>query len=153
MGISGPAPKPASRRARNNRDPHPYRTFPQPDFAGPRDLPDDLIDFREEWHPAVLRWWSRWCESPLSSEFSEVEWSELEVAAALLQKFWTGSRSVECAGELRQRMSQLGATPEARQKLRIAYATADEKEQFMPPAKSSRERYGSLTALPQSKSG
>lgn len=152
MGISGPAPKAADQRARRNRD----------TFAGGgkvlvlhraerQDLPDDLLA-REDWHPATRRWWSRWADSVLAKDFTEVEWSELEVAAVCHHRFMV-KPSFAMAGELRQRMAKYGATPEDRAKLRLSFADADEKERAgaaSTPVAASRIVYGPLTAAPVS---
>ena len=72
----GPPPKDPSRRARTNKGPVPTRVI-QVDRMEPGDLPDDLLPDGEVWHPATLRWWRRWCESPLAQDLPAVDWSEL----------------------------------------------------------------------------
>lgn len=146
MAGIGPPPKPADRRARRNKDAVPGR---QVSFlpVSPMDLPGDLLPDGEEWHTATLRWWKRWCESPLAENLPEVDWSELEACAVLHHEFMR-KRSFTLGSELRLRMAKWGATPEDRARLRITVADADAKDSGPKPAGGSRERRGALRALP-----
>lgn len=146
MAGRGPAPKDPSRRARVNKDPIPTRVI-EVDSVAPMELPVDLLPDGDEWHPATLRWWRRWCESPLAADLPEVDWAELEACAVLHHEFMR-KRSFTLGSELRLRMAKFGATPEDRARLRIQLATADEKDHRRPdPGKGSRKRYGDLHVL------
>lgn len=139
-------PKPPERRARRNKDPIPAKTF-EVDPITPYGLPDDLLPGDEEWHPATLRWWQRWCESPLAAELPAVDWSELE-ACAVLHHEYMKKRSFTLSSELRLRMAAFGATPVDRARLRYQVAVADEKDAARPgPSTSARVRYGDLRAV------
>lgn len=118
--------------------------------VAPAALPMDLLPDGDEWHPATLRWWRRWRESPLAENLPAVDWSELEACAVLHHEFMR-KRSFTLGSELRLRMAKWGATPEDRARLRISIADADEKDAKRPAAPSSRERRGSLRALPTPK--
>ena len=144
----GPPPKDPSRRARTNKGPIPAKVI-QIDRMEPGDLPDDLLPDGETWHPATLRWWRRWCSSPLAQHLPAVDWSELE-ACAVLHHQYMRKRSFTLAGELRLRMAKFGATPEDRARLRIQVADADEKDdkRAAKAGGSARERYGKLRVLP-----
>jgi hypothetical protein len=147
MAGRGPRPKPADRRARTNKDPIPSREVSVLPVA-PMALPMDLLPEGEEWHPATLRWWGRWCESPLAENLPEVDWSELEACAVLHHEFMR-KRSFTLGSELRLRMAKWGATPEDRARLRITIADADAKDPgSSKPASGARERRGALRALP-----
>lgn len=147
MAGRGPAPKDPSRRARVNKDPIPARVVDAPSLV-PMDLPGDLLPEGEEWHPATLRWWSRWCESPLAENLPAVDWSELEACAVLHHEFMR-KRSFTLGSELRLRMAKFGSTPEDRARLRISIADADEKDSKRTGERpSSRQRRGTLRALP-----
>lgn len=147
MAGRGPAPKPASRRARTNKDPIPSRVV-EVDATAPMELPSDLLPDGDAWHPATLRWWSRWCESPLAQDLPAVDWSELEACAVLHHEFMV-KRSFTLGSELRLRMGKFGSTPEDRARLRIQLATADEKDQRRPAVagSASRSRYGGLKVV------
>ncbi|MBT0771823.1 hypothetical protein KIH74_22975 [Kineosporia sp. J2-2] len=152
MAGRGPAPKPSSRRVRTNGGPTPERLIEHtPTF--PRELPDDLLEYDEVWHPATIRWWNRWCESPLIETWSEVDWSELEACAVLHHEFMK-KRTFTLASEIRLRVAKFGATPEDRARLRIVFADADEKDsrRQAKPGLSSRERLGVLKSLPSASS-
>jgi hypothetical protein len=149
QGGRGPAPTDPARRARGNREPGPLTVVRIERVEPLRDLPADLLADGEVWHPATLRWWRTWCDSPLAKNLLEVDWRELEVTALLHHDYMQGCRSM--APELRLRMAKWGATPEDRARLRIQVAMADECEASAgptPPAVSARERYGDLRALP-----
>lgn len=146
MAGRGPRPKPADRRARTNKDPVAGRVV-EADGEEPAGLPMDLLPDDEDWHPATLRWWARWCESPLAQNLPAVDWSELEACAVLHHEFMR-KRSFTLGSELRLRMAKWGATPEDRARLRITIADADAKDEQRPAVPSSRERRGSLHALP-----
>lgn len=141
-------PKPPERRARRNKDQIAGKLFEvEPQSVYP--LPDDLLPDDEDWHPATLRWWRRWCDSPLAAELPAVDWSELEACAVLHHQFMK-KRSFTLASELRLRMSAFGATPVDRARLRYQVAVADEKETNAPSpslARSARDRRGTLHAL------
>jgi hypothetical protein len=85
----------------------------------PYELPVDLLPVGEDhWHPATVRWWSRWVESPLAARLPAVDWSELEATAVLHHEFMR-KRTFSLAGELRLRMAAFGATPADRMRLKI----------------------------------
>lgn len=144
----GPPPKPADRRARRNKDPIPTRVFEVlPGEAYP--LPDDLLPADEEWHPATRRWWTRWCNSPLTADLPEVDWCELEVAAVIHHRFMK-KPTFALAAELRQRVAAFGGTPVDRARLRYQIAIADREEtarDMEPPRKTAKKQYGGLAVI------
>jgi hypothetical protein len=91
------------------------------------ELPGDLLPDGEVWHPATLRWWQRWCESPLTDNLPAVDWSEL-AACAVLHHEYMRKRTFTLASELRLRMAKFGATPEDRARLRIQLDLLDGDE-------------------------
>jgi hypothetical protein len=118
------------------------------------ELPDDLLPPGDlAWHPATLRWWNRWCDSPLATRLPEVDWSELE-ATAVLHHEYMRKRTFTLASELRLRMQKFGATPEDRMRLRILVADADDKDgggrpELAATGTSARERFSSrMVTLP-----
>lgn len=143
-GFGNTIPKDPDKRARRNK-PAGLKAVPITPTK-PYDLPDDLLPEGDVWHPATLRWWKSWCESPLAAELPENDWRELEATAVLHHEFMR-KRSFTLASELRLRMQLFGATPLDRQRLRIAVSTADEKEDQWsrsPVAGTARQRYGDL---------
>lgn len=91
------------------------------------------------WPDITRRWWQAWADSPLTQDFTEVEWYTLLEAAMLHARFWTGDTKV--AGELRQRVSKFGATAEDRAKLRIQFATAVDTEDKVIDRAEKRSSY------------
>lgn len=146
MAGRGPAPKDPDRRARRNAQPVGQRVI-EIEALAPMDLPADLLPDGEEWHPATLRWWERWCDSPLASDLPAVDWSELE-ACAVLHHEYMRKRTFTLASELRLRMGKFGGTPEDRARLRITLADADEKDSKRPVRGGTSQRYGDLHVLP-----
>jgi hypothetical protein len=144
----GPTPKDPARRARRNADPISGRVIEIGQRHDHAELPDDLLPDGDYWHPATLRWWARWVDSPLADFLPEVDWSELEATAVLHHEFMR-KRTFTLASELRLRMQKYGATPEDRARLRITVADADEKDEKrgVKAVSASRERRGGLTAV------
>lgn len=136
MAGVGPAPKDPSRRARTNKDPIPLRVVHVEPSQQP-ELPSHI-----DWHPQTLVWWATWSASPLSTQFTDVEWNYLTETALLQNEFWNGDMKV--ASELRLRAAKFGATPEDRARLRIQVVTAEETEAKADARKNvpeSRQRY------------
>lgn len=83
-----------------------------------RPLPSDLLKDGDEWHPATVRWWQTWAESPLARNLLAVDWCELEACAVLHHEFMR-KRTFTLASELRLRVAKFGATPEDRMRLKV----------------------------------
>ena len=149
MAGRGPAPKPPERRAGKSKDPIPLRVIHTTPDAQP-DLPTFevevdgvLTEFR--WPARTQQWWAMWRDSPLATEFTANDWSELLDTAVLHARFWSGDAKL--AAELRLRVAKFGATPEDRARLRITFAQADEAEEKRGPTagQAARQRRGPLT--------
>ena len=67
-----------------------------------------------------------WAESPLSTDYTDVDWEFLMDTALLHARYWKGD--VRLGPELRLRVAKFGATPEDRARLRITFAVADSAE-------------------------
>lgn len=149
MAGHGPAPKPDDQRARGKRsNPQGLRVITAEPTDQP-ELPTLLVKDGDEIHPVswpavTLEWWAMWARSPLSTEFTDTDWSELRDTARLHALFWMGDKAV--AAELRLRVAKFGATPEDRARLRITFAAADEAEEKPARQASARVRYKGLKA-------
>lgn len=146
MAGYGPPPKDPAKRARRNADPvlrvihaDPVVQPELPTFEVEHD--GDLTEF--VWPARTREWWAMWRDSPLSSEFTSTDWSELLDTAMLHAKYWRGDAKL--GSELRLRVAKFGATPEDRARLRITFAQADEAESKPHSRSSARERRGPLT--------
>lgn len=157
MAGRGPAPKDPATRARRNNPAAGMRVV-QVERATQPKLPS-LYSYetgedgkrrriRFVWPAVTKRWWAMWAESPLSVDYTDLDWSYLLDTALLHAEFWKGDRKLEAA--LRQRMQKFGATPEDRARLRIMFVAADEAEARTSPAPaglSARDRRGPLKAV------
>jgi hypothetical protein len=114
--MAGKGPVPKEHRSRSYDSPELARI--EAPVVVPYELPLDLLPAGEVWHPATVRWWSRWVESPLAAALPSVDWSELEATAVLHHEFMR-KRTFSLAGELRLRMAAFGATPADRMRLKI----------------------------------
>jgi hypothetical protein len=124
-GHGATIPKPADQRARRNKDRVPTTTVElkraaQPPL-GPSPHGDDI-----PWNPRTLDWWRMWGESPLTVDLTAADWDFLLDTAMVHSRFWYGD--IKQAAELRIRAQMFGVTPEARARLRIVFADAEEKE-------------------------
>jgi hypothetical protein len=71
------------------------------------------------WHPATVRWWNNWRSSPQATRMlTKPDWDFLLDTALMHHEMWT-RRQFDLAAEVRLRVQQFGATPEARQRLRV----------------------------------
>jgi hypothetical protein len=137
-GIGRP-PKPPGTKAGHSKDIATVRTLtailaPQPELptfkveVTRRD--DDGNSFTEleefVWPNITREWWQMWADSPLSTDFTSTDWSELRDTAFIHAQYWSGKMAL--AGELRLRTAKFGATPEDRLRLRIQFAQAINEE-------------------------
>lgn len=137
MAGRGPARKPASRRARTNRDDVVVVRLVQ---AGQPDLPDDV-----PWPELTRQWWRMWGESPRAEQWDAVTWHELMMTAYIHAEFVSGN--FDRAAELRIRMAKFGATPEDMARLRIVLAEADEKDRRKSGPEKPQSRFAHLKAV------
>lgn len=144
MPGRGPIPKPKDRRANRVTKDGPITVVPHEPATQP-ELPKRMPN-GEPWPQITRSWWRMWGRSPLSVGFTENDWAELRDTAVLHGQFWSGKTSV--AAELRLRVANFGATPSDRARLRIQFAQADEADAKRPKVPASRERRGTLHALP-----
>lgn len=143
MAGRGPAPKPADRRARTNKDATP-QTVLRFELAEAPELPDDV-----EWHERTRAWWDMWKRSAQAETFTETDWSFLLDTALMHHAMWSNGQWT-LAAEVRLRVAKFGATPEDRARLRMVFADADEKDEkrAAKAGVSAKERYGNLRVLP-----
>lgn len=154
MAGRGSPPKPASRRARSNKDPIPTTALRLVRATAPA-LPDlgyDKDGLKIEWHERTVNWWMIWSRSELARDFTETDWSFLLDTALMHHAMWSKGQWT-LAAEVRLRVAKYGATPEDRARLRITFADADEKDEKRGARQVSaaRARRGALKAAPAPK--
>lgn len=144
MAGRGPAPKPASKRARRNADPTPATVLQFVKGEAP-DLPEGV-----DWNPQTVSWWETWKSSPQAESFTDTDWSFLLDTALMHHAMWSKGQWT-LAAEVRLRVAKFGATPEDKARLRMVFADADEKDEKRASRPSgARERYTGLTAVKSS---
>lgn len=134
MAGRGPRPKDPSKRARRNKEPD-LKVIPAVPTKQPKlpvieipvmDSDGNVKKVRFHWPAVTKRWWKMWAESPLSVDYTDVDWSFLMDTAYIHARYWKGD--VKLGPELRLRIAKFGATPEDRARLRIQFAVADAVE-------------------------
>ena len=152
MAGRGPAPKPPGQRARRNAEPTGMRIYTAPKASQPTLPPRYITDpetgkkRRIPWPAATKNWWATWGAEPLAADFTATDWDFLLDTAKLHAAFWDGDDRI--AGELRLRVSKVGATAEDRARLRITYAAADEADEKRTRLSgAARDRRGPLKAV------
>ena len=121
MAGRGPAPRDPARRARRNSDPTPGTVLRFVSCEQPP-LPEGF-----PWPAATIEWWAAWARSPYSEHIDEMGWHFL-LDTALLHAAVHGNYELDRLPELRLRVCQFGITLEARARLRITFAEADEAD-------------------------
>lgn len=141
MAGMGPAPKGKRSRDRDN----PTREIVKSDGKiGGFPLPDDVLPLisekdrdpdmwegeleREQWHPATVRWWQNWRESPQAAKMlTAPDWDYLLDTALLHHQMWvSGGKNSERAAEIRLRVATFGATVADRLRLRLEIEVPEE---------------------------
>lgn len=141
MAGRGPAPKPAERRARRNKDAAATTALRLVRQPAP-ELPESV-----DWHPQTRDWWAMWADSELAKDFTASDWSFLLDTALMHHAMWSKGQWT-LAAEVRLRVAKFGATPEDRARLRIVFADADEKDEKRTERGAARaKRYGNLSAV------
>ena len=145
MARGNTIPKKPEDRARRNK-PQEMRVITAEPVAQP-ELPtfsitvdDVLTEFA--WPARTCEWWQMWADSPLSTEFTSTDWSELLDTALLHAAYWNGKLSL--AAEIRLRVAKFGATPEDRARLKITFAAAEEADARRDAQPTARSRYAGL---------
>lgn len=146
MPGKGPAPKDPSRRARHGgtgSDIHVLQVAPSgaPDLPPLRVRDEETGEFLTlDWPTPTLLWWRAWMDSPLTTQWTDIDWAFMLETARLHALFWMGDSKL--ATELRLRVSKMGATPEDRARLRIQFAQADEADDKREGRKPPRRHAG-----------
>jgi hypothetical protein len=130
MGVRGPVPGDVSELSRPPNRTNVTVLSTDGTIYGP-ELPEKFV--HKEWHPQsgsstveyewpeqTRVWWDVWRMSAQASLMGEVDWCFMLDTAVLHALFWLGDHSSQLAAELRSRVAKFGATPDDRQRLRVA---------------------------------
>ncbi len=149
--MAGKGPTPADPAKRKGND----RTFAMTELGAPPAKTPALpklavfdengkkrfIEHRQE----TKRWYKKWCESPMASMFTDVEWERLHMLAPVVDGVWRAfadgapDKAAKMMAELRLQEQKLGATPEDRMRLRWKIGEPDTDE--TPTRETSRSRH------------
>lgn len=111
--MPGPAPKPASTRARRNKTSTASVLRAQPGLIAPI-LPD------VDWHPLTLMWWQDLWSSPMAPEYDSTDRHGLFKLAVLQNDFWSAkspSMRIALSEEIRMQEQRFGLSPIDRRRL------------------------------------
>lgn len=123
MGIPGPAPKPADKRARTNAE-----TFPTTDLERAPSVSAPKLPKPLRYLPETRAWYAVWCKSPQAAQFLATDWQRLHMTAKLVDHFYRTEEPMvakQLLNEIRLNEQKLGGTPEDRLRLRWRMREAD----------------------------
>jgi hypothetical protein len=127
MGIPGPKPKPAEKRARQNAP-----TFPTTELERPASAAAPRLPGSGGFVKATRAWYRVWCRAPQASQFLSTDWLRLHMTARLVDEFYRSSEPLVMRGllaEIRLNEQKLGGTPEDRLRLRWRLRETEEEEE------------------------
>lgn len=124
-GLSGPAPKHQSVRARANKastratltepDPQDVNIPPLPPHTVEKEVNGKRVFIETPWHPLVIAWWAAIWPSPMASEWHESDIFGLYAVAFLYHEVFCGRLREH--PEMRQARIPFGLTPLDRRRL------------------------------------
>ncbi|WP_430593879.1 hypothetical protein [Isoptericola sp. QY 916] len=124
MAGMGPAPKPASTRARRNKTATRATLKADASIIAP-ELPDN------DWHPMVLEWWRDLWASPMAPEYDDADRHGLFELAMLRDDFWKAATLYDrkiAATEIRLQDQRFGLSPIDRRRLQWEIERTDEAQ-------------------------
>ena len=123
MAGRGPAPKPAHLRQRTNRKAG-ATVIEAPIDAN---VPPLAHPSGEEWHPATLKAWREFFESPMATQWLATDITGLEMLAVCYDQFYkTGN--IDFIKEIRLQRPHYGLTPLDRSRLQWEVTRGEEAE-------------------------
>lgn len=123
--MAGRGFAPSGQRTRERDNAKTIKIISDGKMRGPA-LPRNVLKKKdgtvEQWHPATVKWWNHWRRSPQAIRMATgPDWDFMLDTALMHHEMWR-TRRFELAGEIRLRVQQFGATPEARARLRFEVA-------------------------------
>lgn len=109
--------------------PLPDDVLPQVRKNGRPVFDEDGEPVLEEWHPATVRWWQNWRESPQATRMlTAPDWDYLLDTALMHHNAWmSGGRNSERFAEIRIRVANFGATYADRLRIKLEIETPNEE--------------------------
>lgn len=147
--MPGPQKKPPEERVRRNLPKEAAQLVWDGKTRGP-DLPLNLPGIK--WSTRTLQWWEKFRNSAQAMTWVDTDWEFMLDTALLHNQLWTPKREAvtgpggkitkrsvsrpitelkALAGEIRQRMDQMGGTPHARLRDAMAITTEDNFDDYI----------------------
>lgn len=104
------------------------------------DLPESL-----DWPERTREWWAAWVESPITSDWTPLQWEFLLDTALLHATVW-GVGDVTKAGELRTRVDRLGGLPAVSKAVPAAPVVVSEAAKKVTPLDELEQRRAARSA-------
>lgn len=117
--MPGPAPKPANKRARRNKDAVDQKVY----VAVPINQPP-LMD-NVPWPQQTLDWWESLGQLPQAQEFNAVQWDHLMMIALIHADIW-GNGNTRAIPDYQKAMAEYPILPASMLRLRVTALTGDE---------------------------
>lgn len=115
MGARGPTPKPDGQRQRRNA------VVPMTELTlGNSPIKAPPLPGRTKFLKQTRDWYDVWCRSPQASQLTGPSWQRLHMLAFLVDEFFK-THDKALLAEIRANEKELGATPEAMQRLRWTF--------------------------------
>ncbi|MEV8166209.1 hypothetical protein AB0O80_10540 [Rothia kristinae] len=143
--MPGPAPKPANKRARRNKDVIEQRVIAAVPSAQP-----PLME-NVPWPKQTLDWWDALGQLPQTREFNAVQWDHLAMIALIHADIW-GNANARAIPDYQKAMAEYPILPASMLRLRVTALTGDEmvaKKQTTESksAVKAKKSYGQLKAV------
>lgn len=144
MAGRGPAPKPADQRRHRIKDPIPQQNLVD---DGQKLGPElHVLTGRQDWIPAVKKWYETWRTSPQAKSFIDTDWQRLGLVAYLFEQYIVEPKAGILA-EIRLNEERLGATVVDRQRARMNVEKTDKSATVLQlaPGSSAKDRIAKRT--------
>lgn len=143
--MPGPAPKPANKRARRNKDIIEQRIV----AAVPSGQPPLMENV--PWPQQTLDWWDALGALPQTQELNAVQWDHLAMIALIHADIW-GNGNAKAIGDYQKAMAEYPILPASMLRLRVTALTGDEMVAKKQTAESktaakAKKAYGQLKAV------
>lgn len=119
--MPGPAPKPANKRARRNKDSVELKVY-----EGVPVIQPPLLE-NVPWPPQTQEWWRKLGELPQTREFNAVQWDHLMMVALIHADIW-GNGNTKAIRDYQKAMAEYPILPATMLRMRVTALTGDEMQ-------------------------
>ncbi len=144
--MPGPAPKPANKRVRRNKDTGVQTRVIMASPSAQPALPDAF-----PWPEQTLAWWDSLGALPQAEEFNAVQWDHLTMVALIHADIW-GNGNMKAIPDFQKAMAEYPILPASMLRLRVTALTGDGMEDKSRPVETAaqvqaKKNYGQLRAV------